>query len=682
MIAKISRIVILACISTQAICQSVFRDDFTKEDSRWKKSGPSVPSSLENGVLRLNTTGKAALTYSHGVKAQADRDFAITASIKLTGTSGTAGLTWGSPRDYYAFVINTEGKACVQQISSGGYQQIADWVDCPQILRENFNTLSISYSRSSFIFSINNTKVFDTPALTFTYFAAGLYAGSETTLECDYVEFNQSQESIRSIENSVRGVRDLGKGVNAGSDESTPRISADGSLLFFSRAISDYDTDIFFSEKNSAGWSEAKNIGAPLNNSGPNYVLSTSIDKQLLFLANKYSRDGSSIVGEGISISRRTKNGWSVPRAMPIRNLVNYSKFIYYSISSNARTMIISMQNLRERIDLDLYVSFLEKDSTWSAPVRLRETINTLANEAMSFLASDDVTLYYATNGKPGYGEYDLFVTRRLDETWTKWSEPLNLGQAVNSKESEMLISVPSRGSESYLAMETKNEKGNIFAVTLPRAALPEAISIVSGKVYDQKTMKPLAAEIEFENLSTQKPMGVVKTSAIDGSFSIALTRGFEYGLRGKAEGYFPISTNLDIKNLKEYKEVKRDLFLVPVETGAVIELHNVFFDVNHATIKAESYPELDRLHEFLQKNPGIQIEVSGHTDDTGTDAFNQELSLQRAHAVAKVLTDKGGLKADQITVRGYGKSRPVSSNASEEGRQKNRRVEFRVLKK
>jgi len=516
--------------------------------------------------------------------------------------------------------------------------------------------------------------------LSFAHLAVILLAGPESTADVDYLAFHQEPGIVHSVENSIRGIRDLGKDINSGADESTPCISADGSLLFFSKAENDFDTNIHYSEKTANGWSKAKNIGSPLNNRGPNYVISASIDKEVLFLANKYSRDGSSIIGDGISISRRTKDGWSTPKAMPVRNLANYSKFIYYSIAADTRTMIISMQSQRERFDLDLYVSFLEKDSAWSAPVKLPETIKTLANEAMSYLASDNKTLYYSTNGKPGYGEYDLFMTRRLDNTWANWSEPLNLGPAVNSKESEMFISVPARGSECYLTMETKNDKGNIFAVKLPEAALPEAISVVSGKVYDRKTMRPIAAGIEFENLSIQKSIGTVKTSAVDGSYKVALTKGFHYGISAKAEGYFPISADIDIKKLKEYSEVERDLFLVPIETGAVIELHNVFFSVNQATIKAESYPELDRLSVFLKNNPSMQIEVSGHTDSTGVEASNHRLSLQRAQSVANALIGNG-VEPDQIIVRGYGQSRPVSTNVTEEGRQKNRRVEFMVLK-
>jgi outer membrane protein OmpA-like peptidoglycan-associated protein len=682
MIPKIWITVLTLASLHSAIGQNIFRDDFIKEDNRWKRSAPSAQPSLENGVLKLNTTRTAAITYSHPLKAQADRDFAISSAIRLTGTQGNAGVMWGSTRDYYAFVINTEGKACLYRVSNGGYVQIVEWTECPQMLKEGLNTLSVASSGEKFTFSINNSRAFETPPLTFTYFSAGLFVGAETTVECDYLEFTQSQGVIKSVENSIRGVRDLGKAINSISDESTPCISTDGSILFFSRAISDLNTDIYVSEKTAQGWSPSKDIGPPMNNTGPNYVVSTSVDRQTLFLANKYSKDGSMIIGEGISISRRTKNGWSTPKAMPIRNLVNHARFIYYSISANTRTMIISMQSQRERFDLDLYVSFLEKDSTWSTPIILPPSINTLANEAMSYLASDEVTLYYSTNGKPGYGEYDLFVTRRLDDTWTRWSEPLNLGRAVNSKESEMFISVPSRGNECYLAMETQDGKGNIFAVTLPRTALPEAISVVSGKVYDRKTNKPIEAEIEFENLSTQKQIGVVKTSAVDGSFKIAVTRGFEYGIRGKAEGYYPISTNINAKNLKEYQEITRDLFLVPIKTGAIIKLNNLFFDVNNATIKAESYPELNRLGEFLTENPGTQIEVSGHTDNTGTEAFNQELSLRRAQAVAQFLKRHNSVKPDQIAVRGYGQSQPVSSNNSEEGRQMNRRVEFKLIKK
>jgi len=240
---------------------------------------------------------------------------------------------------------------------------------------------------------------------------------------------------------------------------------------------------------------------------------------------------------------------------LKMASFTNWARYSYAAISPDGKAIVLSMQLQRERFDSDFYISFLQPDSTWTRPTLLPAEINTIANEAMATLAPDGRTLYYSTNGRGGYGYYDLFMSRRMDDTWMKWSAPINLGKNINSSRSDMFIAVPSLGSKAFVIMHTDKQKGNIFMVNLPKSVAPEAVAIISGKVYDRKSMKALDAEIEYENLSTVKEIGRIQTSPTDGSYTIAVPKGYTYGLRAKAKGYLPESVNLNLEKLVQRKK-------------------------------------------------------------------------------------------------------------------------------
>ena len=159
------------------------------------------------------------------------------------------------------------------------------------------------------------------------------------------------------------------------------------------------------------------------------------------------------------------------------------------------------------------------------------------------------------------------------------------------------------------------------------------------------------------------------------------LPQGNTYGFRAEAQGLVSVKDNLDATNLKEYTEIQRDLYLVPVEVGQVVRINNIFFDFGKSTLKPESFSELNRVVDFLNSNPTVNIELSGHTDNIGSVVVNLKLSDDRAKSVVEYLTSKG-ITASRLTAKGYGETKPVATNDTEEGRAMNRRVEFEILKK
>jgi outer membrane protein OmpA-like peptidoglycan-associated protein len=308
--------------------------------------------------------------------------------------------------------------------------------------------------------------------------------------------------------------------------------------------------------------------------------------------------------------------------------------------------------------------------------------INTDNVEMSPFLASDGVTLYFASNRPGGFGSNDIWMTRRLDDTWQKWSEPVNLGAGVNTPQWDSYYSIAASGDCAYM-VSYANTYGHsdIVRISLRKEVRPNPVALVSGRVLDKKTGKPVEASISFTTLSDGKEAGTARTTPGTGDYQIILPYGKLYGFSASAQGYYAVSENLDLSNLKSYEEVKRDLYLVPIEVGQVVRLNNIFFEFGKDSLKAESFPELDKVVQLLTDNAAMTIALSGHTDNVGSDAANLKLSEGRAKAVYNYLVSKG-IDASRLSSKGYGETKPVATNDTEDGRQQNRRVEFEIEKK
>jgi len=330
----------------------------------------------------------------------------------------------------------------------------------------------------------------------------------------------------------------------------------------------------------------------------------------------------------------------------------------------------------------DIYVSFLNDDGTWTTPKNLGQDINTDRNEITPFLAADGVTLYFSTNGIEGYGDYDVYLSRRLDDSWEKWSKPENLGPDINTDGFDAYYKIDAAGDFAYFT-STKNSigLGDIYRIRIPKAGKPLPVALISGKVLNAITKKPIEAQVIYETLPEGYEAGLAHSAPVTGEYKITLPAGSKYGFRAVAEGYLSINDFIDLTHHKKYKEIKRNLELVPLETGSVIRINNIFFDYNLSELKEESFPELNRIIKFLNNNPNVEIEIAGHTDNVGSSAFNIKLSEDRAKAVADYFF-KNNVNQKRVKYKGYGESKPIASNDTEEGKQLNRRVEFKIITK
>jgi OOP family OmpA-OmpF porin len=489
----------------------------------------------------------------------------------------------------------------------------------------------------------------------------------------------------------------LDKNVNSDYSELNPLLSPDGKTLYFSRknhpdnigGVKDKE-DIWYSDLDSTGhWQIAKNMGSKFNNEAPNFVnsiQSVTPDGRtaIMLLGNKYQPNGKMVAG--VSVSTNVGGQWSKPAALNIKNDYNFNDKANYFLTNNRKTLLLSVERDDSQGDRDIYVSFLQSDSSWSEPLNLGDVANSASEESAPFLASDDKTMYYSSKGFSGYGQSDIYVSRRLDDTWTNWSEPENLGPEINSPLEDLFFNIPASSEYAYYSRGVSETNTDIFRVKLPIVKNPDPWVTVRGKIVDGTTGKPMGAKIVYERLPDGKELGISQTNPETGEYEIRLPAGHLYGVRAEAKDKISENQNLDLRNITADQVIDHKDFnlapikVAPIEDNTSIVLNNLFFDFDKAVLKSESFPELNRIVQLMQEKPGMQIEISGHADATGAEQYNLGLSERRAKAVVSYLTGKG-ISAEHVNVMFFGESKPLESNETANGRKKNRRVEFKILK-
>jgi OmpA-OmpF porin, OOP family len=491
-------------------------------------------------------------------------------------------------------------------------------------------------------------------------------------------------------------VEQLNKNVNSEFKELNPLLSPDGKTMYFSRrnhpenigGTKDAE-DIWYSEMDANGrWTIARNL-VQLNNDAPNFIntISPTPDGKsiLALIGNKPSPDGKKTVA-GVSMSSLVGGKWTKPVALNIVNDYNMDDHANYFMTNNRKTLLMSVQRADTRGDRDLYVSFMQDDSVWTEPMNLGETVNTLAEESAPFLAMDDKTLYFGSKGFSGYGGVDIYMSKKLDDTWTRWSTPVNMGKTINSEFDDQYFNIPGNSVDSYYSRGTSSSDMDIFRVQLPPELAPELWVSISGKLVDAKTDKPIGAKLVYERLPDGRDMGITQSDPATGEYHIKLPIGYNYSMHAEAKDHISESQNLDLRNykrdLKETVDFRlRPIEIVRIEEDAVVGLNSIFFDFNKAVLKAESFPELDRVVQLMGRRPQMTIEVDGHTDNVGSQKINLKLSEKRARAVKDYFLSKG-VSAARVMSKGFGETRPIVSNDDEkDGRELNRRVEFKIMK-
>jgi outer membrane protein OmpA-like peptidoglycan-associated protein len=467
----------------------------------------------------------------------------------------------------------------------------------------------------------------------------------------------------------------MGPEINTADDEYLPVATADESTLIFTRKINNNE-DFYKSVKLNGKWQTATYLSNQINT--PEYnegAQSISQDGKILFFTGCNRPDG---LGRcDIYIAEKKGDDWGKPFDLPPPiNTPGWES--QPSISADGRTLYFVSNRKGGYGGYDIWKSTLT-DKGWGEPENLGPNINTSFDEQSPFIHPDDSTLYFCSDGWPGLGGKDLFVSRLSKDG--KWQKPENLGYPINTSGDENGLTLTANGKDAFFSSNNLNGYGgfDIYTFELPVNLRPHIVTYVKGKVNDAKTRQPLEAAVEIIDLEKNQPVYQDYSDADQGSFLATLTSGKNYGLNISKSGYLFYSENFSLVGHEAKNPFDISVLLEPIEIGNKVVLNNIFFDTNKFDLKPESIAELQKLVEFLNLNPSIHIEISGHTDDVGNNQANQVLSENRAKSVYDYLVNNK-IDSSRLLFKGYGETQPVAPNTTEEGRKKNRRTEFKII--
>lgn len=461
-----------------------------------------------------------------------------------------------------------------------------------------------------------------------------------------------------------------------------PAVTADGRQLFFTVRkgnTANDDEDIYVTEKNEAGeWSVPEPVSEQINSPRNEGTSSVSADGRMLIFTSCQAPDGLG----SCDLYLVTKEGdkWGKPQNIgePINTPGWESQ---PSLSADGRTLYFVSDRRGGQGKRDIWVSTLSARDNWMAPVNLGPTINTRFDDLSPFIHVNGQSLYFSSDGHRGLGKYDLFLSEKNGD---EWSTPKNLGYPINTKDDQVSLVITADGSTAFYSHEVISNNRD-FNSSLYSFPVPEEIRVqnksnfLTGRVMDIETKQPLSASIEMFDINDASLNYKVTSDKTDGKYFVVLTEGKEYSVYVTRKGYLFENLTFNYLEKKSREPEVLDIYLTPIKEGVTSVLENIFFDVDQFVLKEKSKTELQEVIKLLRENEQIKMEIEGHTDNTGSTSHNLELSTNRARSVYDFLV-KAGVPKERLRYKGYGAGKPKVDNSTEEGRQQNRRIEFRIL--
>ncbi len=466
-----------------------------------------------------------------------------------------------------------------------------------------------------------------------------------------------------------------GSNINSTESEYFPSMTIDGSELIFTRRKNGNNEDFYSSKLTAAGWEKAEAVPGNVNTKENEGAQNISQDGEWLVFTGCNRPDG--LGSCDLYVSFWENNGWS--EAQNLGNIVNSDKWDSQPcLSPDKRDLYFTSSRDGGFGGIDIYVSHLDDSGRWGKPQNLGPEINTTGNEQCPFIHADNQTLYFTSNFWPGYGDDDLFFTRKTANN--SWSKPINLGYPINTINKEGTLFITAAGQTAYYASDRSDSKGglDIYSFELREDVRPFRTGWVKGRVFDKKTEKGLPSLVELTDLATRQTISRVQTDEL-GNYLVTLPVGKDYAFNVNRKGYLFYSGSFLLSKVTPDSIYKKDIPLQPIEVNASIVLNNIFFDVNKFDLNPASQVELDKVVQLLQDNPTVKIQISGYTDNAGKPADNLTLSNNRAKTVVAYLINHQ-IKPERLSYKGFGETQPLANNASEEGRAKNRRTELKII--
>lgn len=464
--------------------------------------------------------------------------------------------------------------------------------------------------------------------------------------------------------------------INSSNNEYFPKLTADNTTVIFTRKENNQENFYESHRSESGEWSEAQKLVGSINSSTFNEgAHCISPDGKYLFFTGCNWPNG--LGSCDIYVSKRENGVWTDP--MNLGAPINTSGWESQpAISADGRTLYFVSNRAGGLGGNDIWKSELGEDGVWQQPVNLGPNINTEFSEASPYIHADNKTLYFASNGWPGYGGQDIFMNQM--DSLGQWQQPRNIGWPINNHLDQNGLHVNMSGSMGFFSSQDSTGQLDIYTFRLPAEIRPHSVAYIRGVVLDSETRDPLLATISVTNTTNHEVVFEDVSDYLDGEFIATLPIGSNYAVHVQREGYLFDSQQYDLSDIGlADEEFATEILLDRIKSGRTTRLNNIYFDVNRYDLLPESQSDLQLLFAFLRLNSSTQIEIAGHTDSTGNKEANVVLSQRRAQAVLNYLVQQG-IPPQQVSSKGYGDSQPVSSNDTAEGRQLNRRTEIKIL--
>ncbi|MFO8055576.1 MAG: OmpA family protein [Bacteroidales bacterium] len=511
----------------------------------------------------------------------------------------------------------------------------------------------------------------------------------ESILERNRRYIANCEFALNSLENPVPfDPKNLGSNINSPWDEFINSTTVDERFIIFtvkqpvdgqegSREVED-----FYSankDPETGQWQPRQKMSDFFNTGGNEGAMYISPDRSFLLFAACHRPDG--LGSCDLYISYRKGNSWTKPENMGER--VNSRKWDSHpTIAGDNKTVYFISTRNGGLGGADIWKTKLKDDGSWAYPQNLGKTINTRRDEYYPFIHPDNNTLYFSSAGHTGMGGLDFYMSRKNDKD--QWNEPVNLEYPVNTYRDELGLQVNAEGEIAFFSTDRLGGEGrfDIFSFELPEDYKPTPVTYMKGIVFDRDTKEKLQARFELTDLKSREVIATARSDENSGEFLLSIPTNRNYALSVKRKGYLMYSENFELKGVYgEADPYRKDIPLQPIHTGETVVLNNIFFELDEYELLPESKVELDRLLTLLDENPEMKIQIRGHTDNQGGKDYNQKLSENRAREVYNYLVNNG-INKNRLSYKGFGQSKPIADNSTEQGRAKNRRTEFQVIEK
>lgn len=521
----------------------------------------------------------------------------------------------------------------------------------------------------------------------------------ETEKEYTLEDYNYALENIKQIKtrtdllnNPVPFNPHVVEDISTKRDEYLATMSPDNEIMYFVRKVYIQDKfspihmdeepkDMFmYSEKENGKFDKGESMPPPFNQHENEGGATVTLDNKTIYFAlEQYNKKHTYLNGD-IYTSEFKHGKWGpiTPLDSNINNPDSWD--VQPSVTSDGKTLYFVSDRPGGFGGYDIYVSHKDDKGHWSKAENLGPTINTKGNEKTPFIHTDSQTLYFSSNGRPGMGGYDIYYSKLKDDG--TWTEPKNIGYPINTRYDDVGFFVSTDGHYGYFASNQLKGPGgwDIFSFELYKEARPENVLLIKGNIKDEKNEEPVIADVELQNIATKK-ISQIPVDSTTGEYSFAVLFRNDYLLTVKKEGYAFSSRYFSKEDTTFNQPKKVEIDIKPLEVGETYRINDIYFKTDSFSLTPSSKVIIDDFIKFLNDNPNMKIAIHGHTDNVGNSLHNLYLSENRAKSVYEYMISKE-INPKRLSYKGFGDTKPVDTNSTEEGRAKNRRTEFVIIEK